>query len=79
MTKEKFLQMIVADPPVQVEIADNEALEAQLKVSKSELQEKKQMVQSLLGELEKLSQRLAPGMTRYTFSDCAIGAKILEG
>lgn len=79
MTKEKFLQMIVADPPVQVEVADNEALEAQLKVSKLELQDRKQMVQSLLEELEKLSRRLAPGMAKYTYSGCAIGARIIEG
>ncbi|TGZ77981.1 hypothetical protein EX30DRAFT_398074 [Ascodesmis nigricans] len=60
MTKEKFLHMIVVDPPVQVEATDNERLEEVLRVAKMELGERKEVVQGVLKELERVSRRIAP-------------------
>ncbi|RPB09461.1 hypothetical protein P167DRAFT_510818 [Morchella conica CCBAS932] len=58
VTKEKFLRAITEDPPLIVEPAENDALEAQLVIEKAALKESKASVDAILVELEALSQRL---------------------
>jgi hypothetical protein len=59
VTKEKFLRAIVGDPPLVVGHNENIELEADLAQVKQALRQRKEEVQVMVDEMEKMGRELA--------------------